>query len=1364
MAEGKNKQKKILRPIDFDYIQLKLLSPEKILQLSSGEVLKAETINYRTQKPERDGLFCERIFGPVKDYECNCGKYKHVRYRGIVCERCGVEVTLSKVRRERMGHIELAVPIAHVWFYKSTPCRIGILLNMKTQDLERVLYYNSYAIIDPGKTGLAKGDVISEEKYQQLVDQFGDTFKAMMGAEAIYELLKDINLDELSLELRMQIRNEGGSETSDKKKKILKRLRLVESFRKSGNRPEWMILFRLPVIPPDLRPLVALDGGRFATSDLNDLYRRVISRNNRLKNLIQTNAPEIILKNEKRMLQESVDALLDNSKRGKPIKGRGNRALKSLTDSLKGKNGRFRQNLLGKRVDYSGRSVIVVGPELKIYQCGLPKEMALELFKPFIIQKLEERKIASGIKNAKKIIDAESKEVWKLLEEIIEDHPVLLNRAPTLHRLGIQAFQPVLVEGKAIRLHPLVCTAFNADFDGDQMAVHIPLSYEARVEAKLLMLSANNLLSPAHGGPIVTPTHDMVVGMYYLTAKKEELAKDVGEKIIDSFEEAFYIYENKILKLHTPVKFVYNNRKIDTTIGRIIFNSFIPEKLRFINDTIDKKKLQSLLYNAFWNVSNREMIELLDNIKEKGFYFSTISGLTFGIDDMIVPKEKDAIIERTQKEVDRINREHSKGGTTTEKERFERVKDSWIKATDEIQKIVEKKLAEDKKGFNPIHMIVGSGARGNIEQVRQLIGIRGLMQRPQKKLTGEEVIETPVKSNFKEGLQVVEYFISTHGSRKGLTDTALKTAEAGYLTRKLVDVAQDVIITEEDCGTILGIEVTPIREKGVNKKLSELVEGRYSLEDVYGKDIQKGIIVHENEEITHEKALRLDVEGIEKIKIRSVLTCEAKHGLCQKCYGRNLATGRLVEIGEAVGVMAAQSIGEPGTQLTLKTFHIGGTAGGFAEETSVKSKEEGKVKFVHLKILKNEKGEDISSGKNAKIQILDQDNKIKDELNVPPASHLLVKDGQNVTKDMELFSRDPYAYVELANHSGVIRYRDIKEEYNVKREVIGNDEINVVIGTKDKSLNPRLEIVDRSRSNILKTIDVKVGSYILVQNGQKVEPGTMIVKTPKSKTSASDITGGLPRVTELFDARIPKDKAIISEVDGTVEIGEKKKGTGDQMVYVVTPNGSKKEYRIPRGKHILVYEGEEINAGDKLCEGSVDLHDLMRIKDIGDVANFLMKQIQEVYRAQGVNIDNKHIAVIIRQMIKYVKITDPGETDFIQGEIVEKKDVDLENERVRERGERPALYTRLLMGITKASLNAKSFISAASFQETTRVLTDASINGNIDFLNGLKENVIIGNLLPAGTGFRKFRKIEDEEIDEISTDNELYQQTSVTKE
>ncbi len=1366
MAEDKIKQKKILSPLDFDFIQLKLLSPDKILQLSYGEVLKAETINYRTQKPERDGLFCERIFGPVKDYECNCGKYKHARYKGIVCERCGVEVTLSKVRRERMGHIELAVPVAHVWFYKSTPCRIAILLNMKTPDLERVLNYNSYVIIEPGNSGFSKGEVISEEKYQELLEQHGDGFKAMTGAEGIYQLLKDINLDELSIELRMQIRNDNGSDSSDRKKKLLKRLRLVESFRKSGNKPEWMIIFRLPVIPPDLRPLVALDGGRFATSDLNDLYRRVISRNNRLKNIIiQSNAPEIILKNEKRMLQEAVDALLDNTRRAKPIKGRGNRALKSLTDSLKGKNGRFRQNLLGKRVDYSGRSVIVVGPELKIYQCGLPKEMALELFKPFIIQKLEERKIATGIKNAKKIIDNESKEVWKILEEIIEDHPVLLNRAPTLHRLGIQAFQPVLVEGKAIRLHPLVCTAFNADFDGDQMAVHIPLSYEARVEAKLLMLSANNMLSPAHGGPIVTPTHDMVVGMYYLTALKPDLKKEIGEKIIDNFDEAFYLYENKIMKLHTPVKFVYKNQHIDTTIGRIIFNSFIPEKLRFINETVNKKKLQQLLYDAFWNVSNKEMVELLDNIKEKGFYFSTVSGLTFGLDDMIIPKEKYEILEKTQKEVDKINRDHSKGGTTTEKERFKRVTDSWMKASKEIEELVEKKLKEDKNGFNPIYMIVGSGARGNIEQVRQLIGMRGLMQRPQKKLTGEEVIETPIKSNFKEGLQVAEYFISTHGSRKGLTDTALKTAEAGYLTRKLVDVAQDVIITEEDCGTILGIEVTPIREKDkVVKKLSELVEGRFSLEDVYGKDIEKGIIVRENEEITHEKALKLDQEGIEKIKIRSVLTCEAKHGLCQKCYGRNLATGRLVELGDAVGVMAAQSIGEPGTQLTLKTFHIGGTAGGYTEETLITTREEGKIKFYHLKLVSNEKGETVNIGKDSKILILDENDNTKVEYLVPQSSTLLVKDGDYVQKDSVLFTRDPYSFVELAMYHGVAKFKNLKEEYNIKSEFIGDEQMYVVIGSKDKRLNPQIHIVDTSSQKVLKTISVRVGAYILVKDGQKVEPGTIIVKNPKAKSVVSDITGGLPRVTELFDARVPKDKAIISEVDGTVETGEMKKGTGDQIVYIVTQNKDKKEYRIPRGKHILVYEGEEVKAGDKLCDGSIDPHDLMRIKDIGEVANFLMNQIQEVYRAQGVNIDNKHIAVIIRQMIKYVRITDPGETDFIQGEIVEKQDVDLENERVRERGEKPALYARLLMGITKASLNAKSFISAASFQETPRVLTEAALNGNIDYLNGLKENVIIGNLLPAGTGFKKFRKIEDEQEELFFEDDIIEEQTSTLKE
>lgn len=1349
MPEDKNKIRKILRPVDFDYIQLKLASPEMIKEWSHGEVTKAETINYRTQKPERDGLFCERIFGPVKDYECNCGKYKHARYRGIICERCGVEVTLSKVRRERMGHIDLAMPVAHIWFYKASPCRIGVLLDMKSSDLEKVLYHNAYIVVDPGRTPLKQQEIISEDDFENYDEQYSGEFTAKMGSEAIYELLKNINLDELSLELRMQSKNEASSE---KKRKILKRLRLVESFRKSGNRPEWMILHKLPVIPPDLRPLVALDGGRFATSDLNDLYRRVIARNNRLKNLMQIGAPEIILRNEKRMLQESVDALLDNARRARPIKGRGNRPLKSLSDSLKGKNGRFRQNLLGKRVDYSGRSVIVVGPEMKLYQCGLPKEMALELFKPFIIQKLEERKIASGIKNAKKIIDTETSEVWKILEEIIKDHPVLLNRAPTLHRLGIQAFQPILVEGKAIRLHPLVCTAFNADFDGDQMAVHIPLSYEARVEAKLLMMSANNLLSPAHGRPVVSPTHDMVVGIYYLTSEKNG-AKGEG-LVISDFNEAIYIYNNGIADLHAKVKFKFNGKYIDTTIGRIIFNEFIPEKMRFINNVMKKKEIQQLLFDAFWKLGNADTVKLLDDIKSNGFYYATRSGITFGLDDMVIPKAKKDVIEKTQKEVEHINKEHKKGGTTTERERFRRVVDAWINAGKQIQDAIEYEIKRDREGFNPIYMIVGSGARGNMEQVRQLIGMRGVMQRPQKKITGEEIIETPIVSNFKEGLNVLEYFISTHGSRKGLTDTALKTAEAGYLTRRLVDVAQDVIITEEDCGTILGVEMQVIREKDkIIKDIDERIIGRFALEEIIDP-ITKEVIVKENEEISLSAARQIKESGIDRVKIRSVLTCEAEYGLCRKCYGRNLATGKLVEIGEAAGVMAAQSIGEPGTQLTLKTFHIGGTASGKTEENVIKSKTAGKVRFKGLKLELNSAGSRINLGKHGEISIVG-DNKEEKKYSVPYGSTIITEDRAAVAEGDLLFSWDPYSIPILAANEGYVQYSNILEGQTVKKEYTGAEVLLIVIENRDKTLHPEINILDKDGKK-LSSLLLPVGSFIVAKNREKVLPGNILAKKPKSHISGSDITGGLPRVVELFEARIPKDKAMITEVDGTVELGPIKKG--ERIVYVITANNQKYEYKIPYGKHLLVYDGEVVEAGERLCDGAIDPHDLMRIKEVGEVASFLMNQIQEVYRAQGVEIDDKHIALIIRQMIKYVKITDPGETDFIEGEIVEKKEVDRENERVREQGEKPAMYTRLLMGITKASLKTQSFISAASFQETTKVLTNAAIGGTIDYLNGLKENVIMGNILPAGTGIKKYRKIPDEQ-EEIIEDEETIETT-----
>ncbi|MDY6787310.1 MAG: DNA-directed RNA polymerase subunit beta' [candidate division WOR-3 bacterium] len=1341
MPVPKKKKRRIIRkPADFDFIKLRLASPERIEDWSYGEVKKAETINYRTQKPERDGLFCEKIFGPVKDYECNCGKYKHARYRGIVCERCGVEVTRSKVRRERMGHIDLAVPVAHIWFYKAAPTKIGTLLSIKTSIIEKILYYNAYVVIDSGNTPLQHGEVLSEDEYDEYYTQYGEDFECKMGAEAIYDLLKAIDLDELSMELRMELQHQTSKEA---KKRIIKRLRLVESFRKSDNRPEWMVLYKLPVIPPDLRPLVALDGGRFATSDLNDLYRRVIARNNRLKNLIQIGAPEIILRNEKRMLQESVDALLDNARRARPIKGRGNRPLKSLTDSLKGKNGRFRQNLLGKRVDYSGRSVIVVGPELKLHQCGLPKKMALELFKPFIIQKLEEKSIANGVKNAKKIIDEESNEVWRILEGITKNHPVLLNRAPTLHRLGIQAFQPVLVEGKAIELHPLVCHAFNADFDGDQMAVHIPLSYEARIEAQVLMISSNNILSPAHGKPLAAPSQDMVIGAYYMTKERNGLR---GEgKIFDSEDEVRYLYEKNMVDLHAKIKYKFNDEYIDTTVGRVLFNSLIPEEIRFVNKAMGKKDLSNLIFELYKKTGNKETVFFLDKFKETGFHFATKSGLTFGIDDMLIPEDKYELIEEAQKDVDKINREHTRGGTTTEKERYRKVVDRWLNTRNQLVKKMKIQLSNDRDGFNPIYMMAGSGARGNWDQVSQLVGMRGLMQRPQKKVTGEEIIESPIKSNFKEGLTVLEYFISTHGARKGLTDTALKTAEAGYLTRRLVDVAQDIIVTEHDCGTILGVEMEPIIEKGeIVTPLSARIEGRYALEDIIS-DVSGEVIVHEGEEITEEASYEIEKNtGINRVKIRSVLTCEAEHGICQKCYGMNLAIGKLVEIGESVGVMAAQSIGEPGTQLTLKTFHSGGTASGEGKENLMKSKISGKVTFKNIETAEDSDGNTINTSNNAQILIKGQDKQAKESiLNIPIGAQILVDDKSKIEKNAPLFKWDPYYKPVHAKVEGYVRYSNIIDGQTVKREYSGDEISTLVIQNKDKTLHPVLKIVDKNEKEINKH-PVAVGSYITVKNGQKVYPGTIIAKKPSTQMKGGDITGGLPRVVELFEARVPKDKAVISEVGGTVEIGKVKRG--ERIIHIHTPNNKEYQYSIPYGKHILVYNGEVVEPGNKLCDGAIDPHNLMKIKTVGEVASFLLNQIQEVYRTQGVEINDKHIALIIRQMIKYVKITDSGETEFIQGEIIERDEVDKVNNHARMEGRKPALYQRLLMGIAKSSLNTKSFISAASFQETTKVLTEAAIESKIDYLKGLKENVIMGNLLPAGTGVKKYRKIEDEPI------------------
>jgi DNA-directed RNA polymerase subunit beta' len=1327
---------KVLRPTDFDAIQIRLASEETIRSWSYGEVTKPETINYRTQKPEKDGLFCERIFGPVKDYECNCGKYKHIRYKGVVCDRCGVEVTLSKVRRERMGHIELAVPVAHIWFYKAVPSRIGLLLDMTIGKLQRVLYYESYIVTDPGDAPVKQGDLLSEEEYQELLDQFGDRFTAKMGAGAISDLAGEMDLDEISADLRAHMKVETSAE---RRRKLLQRLRTVEAFRHSGNKPDWMVLKVLPVIPPDLRPLVPLEGGRYATSDLNDLYRRVITRNNRLRNLISIKAPEIILRNEKRMLQEAVDALLDNSRRARAIKGRGNRPLKSLSDSLKGKQGRFRQNLLGKRVDYSGRSVIVVGPELKLHQCGVPKTVALELFKPFIIKKLEDRGHAQSVKGAKRLLERESPEVWEILEEIVKDHPVLLNRAPTLHRLGIQAFEPVLVEGKAIRIHPLVCHAFNADFDGDQMAVHVPLSFEAQVESFVLMLSTNNILSPANGKPLAAPRQDIVLGFYYLT--KEKHTKDSEVKCFASIDEARHAVETGVVGLHSKIKMRWKGEIIETTPGRVFFNEIVPEGFPFMNTVLDKNNLSDLVSDVFKKLGPPATAAFLDQLKDLGFHYATLSGLTIGIDDMLVPAEKKVIIQEAFDEVSAVQNDHSKG-RITDGERYNRIIDTWTRATTNVGDATLKALKTDRDGFNPIYMMADSGARGSGEQVRQIAGMRGLMTKPQKKITGQvgEIIESPITSNFREGLTVLEYFISTHGARKGLTDTALKTAEAGYLTRRLVDVAQDVIITEEDCGTILGLEIKAIKEgEEVIEPLRDRIEGRFALEDITNI-ITDEVTVKSGEEIEHAQAKEVEECGIEKVKIRSVLTCEAKRGLCRKCYGRNLATGTVVELGEAVGVMAAQSIGEPGTQLTLKTFHIGGTAVRIAEQSKITSKTDGVVKLEKTRLTRGADEKLVALSRDGNITIM-VSPKGKQKYKIPYGARLDVEDGQTVKKGDPLFEWDPYSMVILSEAKGTVDFEDIVDGVTLREEL---DERTgrkqpVIIEQKEKTLQPKINIVD-SRGRRISGSDAPTGAYILVKPGQEVSPGDTLAKIPREVSKTRDITGGLPRVAELFEARKPKNQAIVTEIDGIVSFGEIKKGY--RTIAVTSDTSDQKEYSVPYGKHLRVHEGEKVTAGDKLCEGPINPHDILRIKGATAVQEYLVNEIQEVYRLQGVSIDDKHIGVIVRQMLQKVRIEDPGETIFIEGETLDRVQVKQENERAMKEGGRPATFRPLLLGITKAALTTESFISAASFQETTKVLTEAAIHGKRDNLLGLKENVIMGSLIPAGTGLRQYKDLK----------------------
>ncbi len=1347
--------KSMRKPSDFYAIKIQLASPETIRSWTFGEVTKPETINYRSFKPERDGLFCERIFGPVKDWECNCGKYKRVRFKGIVCDRCGVEVTHSKVRRERMGHIELAVPVSHIWFFKSIPSRMGYLLDLSIRDIERILYYEAYIVIDPGNTHLKYKDIITEEEYQQMEDE-GKEFVAKMGADAILELLRQIDIEELSISLRAQVRIETSAQ---RKKDILKRLRVIESFRQSNNKPEWMILRVLPVIPPDLRPLVPLEGGRFATSDLNDLYRRVINRNNRLKKLIEIKAPEVILRNEKRMLQEAVDALLDNGRRSQSVRGDTKRPLKSLSDLLKGKQGRFRQNLLGKRVDYSGRSVIVVGPELKLHQCGIPKNMALELFKPFIIMKLEEKGYVSTVKSAKKFVEKEKPEVWDILEEIIHSHPILLNRAPTLHRLGIQAFYPVLVEGKAIRVHPLVCAAFNADFDGDQMAVHVPLSFEAQLEARVLMLSVNNLLLPSSGKPVATPSQDIVLGCYYLTKIKP---KDKGEgRKFFSEEEVLLALENKLVGLNAQIKVRLNQKLVDTTPGRIIFNHNLPEELGFFNDVATKSKIEELIAQAYRQIGNLRTSVLLDNLKRLGFEYATLAGITVGIDDMIIPeKEKQELIERTNKEVEKIQQQYEKG-VITNGERYNKVIDAWTHTTNEVAEMMFEGLKRAEEGFNPVFMMADSGARGSKDQIKQLAGMRGLMAKPQKKITGQigEIIEAPITSNFKEGLSVLEYFISTHGARKGLADTALKTADAGYLTRRLVDVAQDMIITELDCGTILGLSVEALKEgEEVIESLKDRVLGRVALEDVVDP-IGNEVLAVSGEEIDEEAALRIEESGIETIKIRSVLTCESKRGVCAKCYGRNLATNKLVELGEAVGVIAAQSIGEPGTQLTLRTFHIGGTAARIAEQSKAIAKTEGKAVFKKVKSVTRRDGGEVILGREGEFTLEDEQGRVRARYNLPYAAILKIKEGTLIQKGEILFEWDPYNSFILSESSGKTEFIDLIEDVTYREELDETTGLRqrVVMEQREKIYRPHIVIVDEKGKKI-GNYSIPTRAYLLVHDGESIQAGDALVKIPREISKTRDITGGLPRVAELFEARRPKEPAIVSEVDGVVEFGKIIRGA--TQVFVRGDQGEVREYLVPHGKHMRVHSGDRVKAGERLCEGPIDPHDILRIKGPNAVQEYLVNEIQEVYRLQGVKINDKHIEVIVRQMLQKVRVEDVGDTNFLEGEQVDKIRFREENEKIIAEGGEPATFQPLLLGITKASLTTESFISAASFQETTRVLTEAAVSGKTDYLLGLKENVIIGRLIPAGTGLEYYRSVQLKEEEKIEAEASIVKESA----
>lgn len=1323
----------------FDSISIKLASSEAIKGWSCGEVRKPETINYRTFKPEKDGLFCEKIFGPSKDWECSCGKYKRIKHKGIVCDRCGVEVTLSRVRRERMGHIDLVAPVAHIWFFKSLPSRLAALTGLNLRGLERVLYYEEYVVIDAGDSHYKKGQLLNEDKYVEAQEQFGPKFVAKMGAEAVQDILIELDLKKLVKQLKKDMAETKGETNL---KKIIKNLKIAESFLNSGNSAAWMILNTLPVIPPDLRPLVPLDGGRFATSDLNDLYRRVINRNNRLKKLIDLRAPEVIIRNEKRMLQESVDALFDNGRHGRPVLGSGNRPLKSLSDMIKGKQGRFRQNLLGKRVDYSGRSVIVVGPELKLNQCGLPKQMALELFEPFIIRRLREKGFVHTIKSAKRMVESMKLEVWDILEDVIQNHPVLLNRAPTLHRLGIQAFEPVLIEGKAIRIHPLVCAAFNADFDGDQMAVHVPLSPEAQIEARTLMLSTNNIFSSANGRPIASPSQDIVLGCYYLTKQKKN-GKGEGIRFADP-DEAYYAYDDGQIELHSLIKVRMKGIIVETTVGRMMFNRVLPEGVKYANETLNKGMLNRVIAESYKAAGHHKTVELLDLLKELGFEQATKAGISISISDLIIPEKKHTIINVALNQVNKIEDQYRRG-IITDGERYNQVIDVWTRTTDEVADAVFK----DLDAFNPVFMMADSGARGSKQQIRQLSGMRGLMAKP-----SGEIIENPIRANFREGLTMLEYFISTHGARKGLADTALKTADSGYLTRRLVDVAQDVIVTHEDCGTISGIFASAIVEgDDMIVTLAERIMGRVALTNIVNP-ITDEMLVEAGQEIPEESALAIEEAGFEKIKVRSVLTCESTHGICSKCYGANLATGKRAEMGEAVGIVAAQSIGEPGTQLTMRTFHIGGTASRTVAQSSTSVKNDGTIKYQKVKYVKLEGENYIVLTRNGQVSIHQDDGREIERHSVPNGGIIKVADGGKIKKGELLVEWDPYTSSIISEVKGRVRFEDIIEDVTMHKETDPATGIEEVVITDFKGdYHPQI-IIYNDKDEVLGFYPIPTGAHIVMKDGAQVQAGLVIAKTPRKQTKTKDITGGLPRVAELFEARKPKDPAIISELDGSVEFGQTKKGI--RRVVITSKTGMKKEYSIPHGKHLNVYKGDEVLAGDSIVDGPVVLQDVLKIKGERAIQEYLVNEVQEVYRLQGVTINDKHIEVIVKQMLRRVKVLDAGDSTYLVGSQVDRNQFNKSNEELRKKKKKPAVAESIILGITKASLSTESFISAASFQETTRVLTEAAASGKIDYLRGLKENVIMGHLIPAGTGFegdmrsKIVKTVRDEVLDNQS--------------